>query len=283
MTRSNSPKIRGYVAEKKETIVFLYRRSHKITYFITLNYKDQKETLEAGSGFYGKFYPNRCDISKDAKHFLYFAMGKSQKKYDKKLYCWTAICTPPKLTANILFEHDDIWGGGGRFIDNKRRIFIDPGMYPEFDISQKRTFKKYKITFKGEFEHGGWNSGRGWKLIKEQIIPGYGDKYPIPKWWRKTEKETSIIKQLDYKTFQKDQNGKIQGEYDMHSYYIINHKTGEKYSLNQGENLCQWADFDNYGRIILSRGSNVFIYQNINSVLNSTPERTYDLEKLIVL
>ncbi len=275
----NLPKISGYIAENKEIIVFLYRRSHKISYLISLYYKNKKEVLEVGSLFYGKFYPNRCDISGDGKHFIYFVMGKSQKKYDKQLYCWTAICTPPKLTANMLFEYNDTWGGAGRFINDKR-IFIDPGIDPEFDISQKKAFKKYKITFDGALENGGWDSGKGWTLIEQQIDPKYGDKYPIPKTWKKTVKGFSLLKTLEYESYLKLKNGNIQGVYDIHNYYLLNEKTNEKYSLNDN-GICQWADVDNYGRIILSRGSNVFIYQNIESVLNNTPEKWFDLKKYI--
>jgi len=278
---SSTPKIRGYIAENREVIVLLYRKSHKVTYLVTLNYKNRKEILKIGSRFYGRFYPNRCDISSDGRYFLYFAMGKSQKKYDKKLYCWTAICMPPKLTANILFEHNDTWGGGGRFIDNKH-LFIAPGMYPSFDTTKKRSFDKYEIIFDAKLEDFGWNSGKGWKLVEQQIDPHYGEKYPIPKTWKKTTKGLSIIKTLEYDSHPKLKNGNEKGAYDIHSYDLFNEKTNEKYSLNDNE-TCQWADFDNYGRIILSRGNNLFIYQNSKSIKENEPQKKYDLEELITL
>jgi hypothetical protein len=80
------PKIRGYVASQKNIIVFLYRRSNKTTYLISLNYQTEKEWIEIGSRFYGRIYPNRCDLSPDGTYFLYFAMGKSQQQLQYILY-----------------------------------------------------------------------------------------------------------------------------------------------------------------------------------------------------
>ncbi|VEP12276.1 hypothetical protein H1P_1400004 [Hyella patelloides LEGE 07179] len=293
------PKIRGYIATKKNIIVFLYRRSNKITYLISLDYQKGRESIQIGSRFYGRIYPNRCDISPDGTYFLYFAMGKSQQQYEKKLYCWTGICMPPKITANMLFAHQDTWGGGGRFVDDKT-IFISPGMYPDFDKQQNHQFDNYQITFKGKLEDAeSWTSGKGWKLTEKQIVPSYGDKYPIPKCWTKTNGKITLIKHLNYSSYLKSKNGQTIGSYDLHSYEIRDNKNKVKYSLNDESKICLWADFDNLGRLIVAQESEIFIYQNFKNIIDrergSRLEsisnqgvdkkyiKTFDFEKLITL
>ena len=277
------PKIRGYIATEKNKIVFLYRRSNKITYLISLNYQQERDCIQIGSRFYGRIYPNRCDISPDGNYFLYFAMGSSQQQYIKKLYCWTGICTPPSIKANILFAHQDTWGGGGRFIDN-RSVFISPGMEPDFDIKQNYKFDNYQITFRGKLKNGeSWNSGKGWKLAETQIVPNYGDKYPIPKYWTKTNGRITLIKHLNYSSFLKSKDGHTMGSYDLHSYEIEDNKNRVRYSLNDRGEICLWADFDNLGRLIIARNSKIFIDRNFKNIIDQKSTKTFDFEKLIAL
>ena len=275
------PKIRGYVADEKNKIVFLYRRSNKITYLIFLDYQKGTETIQIGSLFYGRIYPNRCDISPDGTYFLYFAMGKSQQQYNKKLYCWTGICIPPNITAKMLFAHGDTWGGGGRFIDNKT-IFISPGMYPDFDRTREDSFDRYQITFNETLPKGeSWTSGKGWQLAATQINPRYGDKYPIPKYWTKANGRITLIKYLNYNTFLQSVNGYTMGSYDLHSYEIIDNKKEIRYSLDEESINCLWADFDNYERLIVARGSRLFIYQNLHDLVNKKHYKVFDFETIL--
>ena len=271
------PKIRGYVASQKNIIVFLYRRSNKITYLISLNYQTDKEWIEIGSRFYGRIYPNRCDLAPDGTYFLYFAMGKSQQQYHQKLYCWTGICIPPNLTAKLLFAHQDTWGGGGSFVDNNT-IFVSRGMYPDFDIQQNYQLDRYQITFEGEYDGGSWTSGKDWQLTETQINSTY--QYPIPKCWTKTKGKITLIKYLNYNSFLKSKDGQTMGTYDLHSYEIKKTKSEVRHSLND-EKICLWADFDNYGRLLITRGSEIFIYQSFKDVIDKKPSKVFDLENMI--
>lgn len=271
------PKIRGYTASKQNKIVFLYRRSNKVTYLVLLNYQPGKESIQIGSRFYGRIYPNRCDIAPDGSYFLYFAMGKSQKQYNKKLYCWTGICIPPYINAKMLFAHNDTWGGGGRFIDDET-IFIKRGMYPQFDLEKNYEIGRYQITFSGKYDS--WTSGKNWKLIETQIDPRYGEKYPIPKCWSKSNGKITLLKYLNYSSFLKSRDGYTVGSYDLHSYEIKNKKQID-WSLNTEKKLCLWADFDNFGRLIVARGSEVFIYKNCHDIINHKYSKVFDLEQLI--
>ncbi len=270
---TNTVKIRGFVADKKKTMLFLYRKSHKLTYLIKLDYKSKSYNLTLGSCFYGRIYPNRSDISADGKYFIYFALGKSQKKYHKKLSYWTAISAVPSLTALYLLEHNDTWTGGGRF--SGKRIYLN---VDKLD-NAKAKFDSYKIIYGHRLEHGGWGCGKNWTLSEEQFNPKYGTKYPIPKTWTKTNKSFSLIKTLNYRSHLKLKEGKAQGEYDLHSYELIgSEKT--KYSLDAQE-PCLWADFDNYDRLVLARGSMIYIYNNFDKFIKTEPIVSLDLELFV--
>lgn len=274
------PKVWGYIAEVRKTIVLLYRQSRHVTYVLKLEYPNKKEKLEIGSRFYGRFYPSRCDLSSDGRYFLYYVMGTSQKGYKEKMGSWTAICRPPFVAAELLFAHGDTCGGGGRFINDKN-IYINPGVNPEFDVTKEVILNKYKIHFEYKEQDKGWGTGREWELIDYQYDSKYGKQNPIPNTWKKTKKNLSLLRTLNYKTFLKNKNGKIQGSYDMHSYVVLNETTGEKISLNQGNAICNWADFDLYGRVVYNLGSKLIMSTNPFSTYESQSIIEYDLEKFI--
>ena len=45
------------------------------------------------------------------------------------------------------------------------------------------------------------------------------------------------------------------GGYDLHSYEIKQNKNEVKFSLDDEDKICLWADFDNLGRLVFARGS----------------------------
>ena len=277
----NQPKIRGFVATAKNVILLLYRKSSKVTFLFLLDYQNGKDRLEAGSRFYGRIYPERCDISPDGSWFIYFAMGKSQKQYAKKLYCWTGICKPPNIKANLLFAHGDTWGGGGRFVDEKT-IYISPGLHPEFNINHKMNFEQYQITFEGKFRDGGWAPGEGWELMENQILQEYGEKYPFPKLWSKSNGKMTLLRSLNHPVITKGKHLNSPGIYDIFSYELLDEKTGQRYSLNDYEKICVWADYDNLGRLIVAREDEILIYKNFRDILEKKVVSAFKLDDLIL-
>ena len=190
-------------------------------------------------------------------------MGKSQKKYDKKLYCWTAICRPPNVHAHLLFAHDDTWGGGGRFVPKRNLIFIAAGMYPQFDTGKNHSFDKYDITFNRKHEFNDWVSGRGW-------TSAWWNKFAIAVAWTKKNGKTKIERKLR-------KNPEL-GEYSLHRYRVFNRSSGEMV-LDGGADV-QWMDFDNLGRIIAARGSSIEIYKDVKAAAQGK-KKVFDLEELI--
>jgi hypothetical protein len=76
------------------------------------------DTFQDGQWLKHTIYVERCDLSPDGKHFLYFTLDGQWGLPTKGSY--TVICKPPYFTALKLFPQGDTWGGGGVFIDATR-------------------------------------------------------------------------------------------------------------------------------------------------------------------
>lgn len=74
------------------------------------------DTFEDGQWLCHKVYHERCCLSADGKHFLYFAANWKKSGDIKGSY--TAISRPPYFTALVLYPQGDTWGGGGVFVGN---------------------------------------------------------------------------------------------------------------------------------------------------------------------
>lgn len=257
MSTNSTPKIRGFLALETNKGLFLYRRSSKTTYLVSFSYDKKKDKLKLGSGFYGKLYPNRCDISPDGGDFIYFAMGASLKKYGVKFTCWTAICKPPEIKAQWFLGQNDTWGGGGVFL-NSRTVYVN--RLPEAKADDK--YYNYKITYDQKQYNPSVHFGRGWKSVKQ-------DKYGNVKEAKKSNGEITIERRME------NEWGRT-GEYSMFT-YTIKDKTG---NVIAGFENINWGDFDNYDRLITAEGSKIKIYDGLKSVKNLRAKE-FDMEELV--
>lgn len=255
---NSTPKIRGFLASEKCRGLFLYRRSSKASYLISFNYEKKKDALSLGSGFYGKLYPNRCDISPDGEDFIYFAMGASLRQYGAKFTCWTAICKPPEIKAHLFIGQNDTWGGGGVFL-SRHEIYLNRAA----ESGAENKYYGYKITRDQKRYDTSLHYGRGWEALKK-------DKYGNVKEARKTNGEIVIERVMN------EEWGKT-GEYSMFN-YIIKDKDGNEL---EGLDKVNWCDFDNLGRLITASGSKIKIYDGIRSLKKATAKE-FDLEELVV-
>ncbi len=73
------------------------------------------DDFEDGQWLKQKVYVERCDLSPDGEHFLYFALDGHWGSEGKGSF--TAISKPPYWTALALFPVGDTWSGGGAFLD----------------------------------------------------------------------------------------------------------------------------------------------------------------------
>jgi hypothetical protein len=78
------------------------------------------DELADGAWFKGRIYEDRCDVSPDGELFVYFCHGgRSRAEYTDS---WTAVSRLPWLSALALWPSGTTYGGGGRFVGNRKLI-----------------------------------------------------------------------------------------------------------------------------------------------------------------
>lgn len=80
----------------------------------------REDSFEDGQWTGNKVYPERCAISPDARHFLYFMLDGQWGSTAEGAY--TALSRPPWWTALALFPEGSTWGGGGVFLDETHYV-----------------------------------------------------------------------------------------------------------------------------------------------------------------
>ncbi len=107
-----------YFARLNAKAVILRRGPHKMARLIL--WDRATDTFEDGQWLRARVYEERCDLSADGAHFIYFALdgrwhGESSGSY-------SAISRPPYFTAVAFFPQGDCWGSGGWFVDEGRYV-----------------------------------------------------------------------------------------------------------------------------------------------------------------
>ena len=75
------------------------------------------DRFEDGQWIKSKVYVDRCALSPDGAHFIYFLLDGRWGSEARGSF--TALSRPPYWTALSLFPEGDTWGGGGVFLDNR--------------------------------------------------------------------------------------------------------------------------------------------------------------------
>jgi len=79
----------------------------------TIGWNRAKDEFQLGQWMRGRIYEQRCDLSPDGEHLLYFALNGRWQSETRGSY--TAISRAPYLKAIALYPQGDTWGGGGLF------------------------------------------------------------------------------------------------------------------------------------------------------------------------
>lgn len=114
MTRAAKCALTLFFATETDRAVILRRGPSRHTRMI-LWHRDT-DRFEDGQWVRRKVYAERCRLSPDGRHFLYFMLDGQWKTPSRGSY--TAISRPPYWTALALHPQGDTWGGGGWFHDN---------------------------------------------------------------------------------------------------------------------------------------------------------------------
>ncbi|MCU9848562.1 hypothetical protein OEZ60_11120 [Defluviimonas sp. WL0024] len=120
MTQDPVVRLHLYFARDNDRAVIL-RQGPSKQFRLILWHRDT-DTFEDGQWLKHKVYPERCDLSPDGRHFLYFALNGDWSGVSEGAY--SALSRPPYFTALALFPEGSTWGGGGRFLDNVHYVAV---------------------------------------------------------------------------------------------------------------------------------------------------------------
>jgi hypothetical protein len=233
------------MASDAPVAVIFYRRSRLTTYCLHLAYEKRKngfrDKLSMGSRFYGRIFPERCDLSPDGSLMIYFAMRGKLTKGKSDPATWTALCTPPWLKAHLFFPNGSTWGGGGLFLRDRRLVVFDSP--PEDAGTNYETFHRYRILRETKSLPAAEKA-----ILKARFAPPAVTTLPQPPDRR--------AKLMLVKTAQP----RRLGSYDQFDYVL---KDAAGYDVPGAEEvvLANWAGWDHYGRLMVAAGRHLNIYE----------------------
>ena len=79
----------------------------------------ERDVFTRGTWFRGRIFGEKCDLSPDGE-LLVYAAYKGSRFRTGYTASWTAVSRTPWLHALALWPTGTTYGGGGRFIDNRR-------------------------------------------------------------------------------------------------------------------------------------------------------------------
>lgn len=81
----------------------------------------RRDIFTPGAWFRGRIYEEKCDLSSDGELFLYAAF-QGRRGTTSYTSSWTALSRPPWLHALSLWPMGTTYGGGGRFVGDRRVV-----------------------------------------------------------------------------------------------------------------------------------------------------------------
>lgn len=98
-------------------LAVVFRRGPSRWYQV-IRWDMDRDEFTDGAWLKGRIYEDRCDLSPDGELLVYFChRGRAPLEYTDS---WTAVSRPPWLFALALWPSGTTYGGGGRFVDNRR-------------------------------------------------------------------------------------------------------------------------------------------------------------------
>lgn len=255
------------LASAAPVAVIFYRRSRLTTYCLLLYYerrgKGCRDQLSKGSRFRGRLFPESSHLSPDGELLVYFAMRGQKTDGRSDPSTWTAVASPPSLTAHLFYPNGSTWGGGGLFLSDHRLMVFEalpPGAGPEY-----QNFRKHRILHDAnslpEDEAA---------ALKARLKPPQVTTYPWPLKAR-GKRQPAIVRTARPQSL---------GSYD-HFDYVL--QDGDGYDIKGAEHivLANWAGWDMYGRLMVAAGRHLKIYEFEPGRRLGKPTKTLDLEAVI--
>lgn len=108
------------IMAREAPVAVVVRRGPAAWAQITL-WDTESDAFTRGAWFRGRIYENKCDVSPDGQLFVYAAF-QGRKLRTSYSDSWTAVSRPPWLHALALWPMGTTYGGGGRFVDDRRLV-----------------------------------------------------------------------------------------------------------------------------------------------------------------
>lgn len=116
----SGPVVRLHLYFARETPRAVILRQGPVRQFRMILWHTDTDRFEDGQWVKQNVYTERCAISPDGRHFIYFMLDG--KWHTQAEGAYTAISRPPHFTALALFPEGSTWGGGGTFIDDRHFV-----------------------------------------------------------------------------------------------------------------------------------------------------------------
>ena len=111
---------RLFVIPARDAAVAAVLRRGPSDWYQIIRWDTSSDEFADGAWFKGRIYEDRCDLSADGELFVYFCHGgRSRAEYTDS---WTAVSRLPWLSALALWPSGTTYGGGGRFVGNRKLI-----------------------------------------------------------------------------------------------------------------------------------------------------------------
>ncbi len=111
-----APRLHCLLARDTRDAVVLRRGPSKRT--AVFHWDRATDTFTLGQWLQGRIYERRCDLSRDGRHWIYFAMNGQWTS--ESLGSWTAVARCGWLKALSFYPKGDGWEGGGLFLEDGR-------------------------------------------------------------------------------------------------------------------------------------------------------------------
>ncbi len=115
------------------------------------SWRTDSDEFVVGAWFRGRIYPEKCDLSPDGRLFVYAAFQGS-RLFTSATQSWTAISRAPWLHALALWPMGTTYGGGGRFLDERRLVLRGIGVDHPLDHPLDRAGGLDVVSGKAEYQ-----------------------------------------------------------------------------------------------------------------------------------
>jgi hypothetical protein len=247
--------------------VVFYRRSRLTTYCLALDYerkgKGHRDKLAKGSRFYGRLFPERCDLSPDGRLMVYFAMRGQKTDGQSDPSTWTAVSEPPWLRAHWFFPNGSTWGGGGVFLPGKRLVVFE-------QVDPHLTEKNARHLGYSLVRDTSTLAPEELELVKSSYRRDVAARFPHP---TMTGRKQSPV-------LERTPRSSRRGSYGLFTYELRTADGGE-FPGAESVVMADWAGWDIFGRLVVAEGHFLKFYVIEPRKAFPEPSRILDLEQAI--